>query len=99
MYGEIKIVGGIIPEEVKTTGIAFLDKEDLKTLNFDLLLVAGDNLGGEAFFTGNDSKRESFFTYVLHEAEALNIDTDKIVADRVVLVPNFTLEKYKKLRR
>jgi len=99
LYGEIKIVGGIIPEEVKTTGIAFLDKEDLKILDFDLILVADNNPGGEAFFTGNDSKRESFFTSVLHEAEELNIDTDKIIADRIILVPNFTLEKYKKLRR
>lgn len=99
MYGGVRIVGGIFPKEMKVTGIAVLDKEDLKTLNFDLILVVGDNAQGEAFFTGNDSKRESFFASVLHEAEQLNLNTDKIIADRIVLVPNFTLEKYKKLRR
>ncbi len=36
---------------------------------------------------------------ILKDAETLDIDEDKIVLDRTVTIPNFTLEKYKKLRR
>ena len=46
-------------------------------------------------FTG----RESGFVSALKEAAKLGIDTDKFVLDRTVLVPNFTVEKYQKLRR
>ena len=35
---------------------------------------------------------------ILKESETLGIDIDKVVIDRTVCVPNFTLEKYNKLR-
>ena len=81
------MIGGILPEAVTSIGVARLDREDLKDLEFDLILLVGDSPRGE-----------SFFASVLHEADALGIDKNKIISDRVVLVPNFTLEKYKKLR-
>ena len=65
----------------------------MKSVAFDLILVTGEDVN--VLRTG----KQSLFVAVLKEAAALGIDTEKIVLDRVVLVPNFTLEKYVRLRR
>lgn len=69
-----------------------LDRQDLKSMEFDLILVTGEDVNVLR------SGRQSLFVSVAKEADALGIDADKILLDRVVCVPFFTLEKYKKLR-
>ena len=61
-----------------------IDKKELVHLNYDMVLV-----------TGHDVE----IAPILAEAEALGLDTDKFVLDRTVLIPGFTLDKYKELRR
>ena len=82
-----------MPPGLKFNGIRTVDRNDLKFMPFDMILVTGRDV--DMLRSG----RQSLFVSVLKEAAELGIDTDKIVLDRVVCVPNFTLEKYKKLRR
>lgn len=42
---------------------------------------------------------QSNFVKILKEAKTLGVDENKIILDRVICVPNFTLEKYTRLRR
>ena len=72
-----------MPQGFYIDGIPTIAKEDLKNLDYDLILVTGQNIS---------------LVPILKEAESLGIDEDKIVLDSVVCVPNFTLEKYNKLR-
>ena len=83
LYGELNPVGAILPQGFYIDGIPIIAKEDLKNLDYDLILVAWQNAS---------------LVPILKEAESLGIDEDKIVLDSVVCVPNFTLEKYNKLR-
>ena len=93
LYGNINIVGAICPPGISFTKINTIDRQNLKSVAFDLILVTGEDVN--VLRTG----KQSLFVAVLKEAAALGIDTEKIVLDRVVLVPNFTLEKYVRLRR
>jgi len=61
-----------------------IDKKDLARLDYDLVLVTGHAVD---------------LAPILKEAEALGLDTNKFVLDRTVLIPGFTVEKYKELRR
>ncbi len=84
LYGNIEILGAIEPQGIIINEIKSISKDDLKNLEFDLILVAGQNAN---------------IPSVLKEIENFGIDADKIILDRTVCVPNFTLEKYNRLRR
>lgn len=84
LYGGVNVLGLIAPQGITFNGVKNISKEDLKNLDYDLILVAGQH---------------SLLVPILKDAETLDIDEDKIVLDRTVCIPLFTLEKYKKLRR
>ena len=84
LYGEVVILGLIAPQGITFNGIKNISKEDLKNIDYDLILVAGQNAS---------------LVPILQDAETLGIDEDKIILDRVACIPLFTLEKYNKLRR
>ena len=60
-----------------------IDKERLKDYDYDIIIVIGKNAS---------------LVSILNEAEKFRIDTDKVVLDRTICVPGFTIERYKKLR-
>ena len=63
--------------------VPFLDEKTLATVEYDIVIVGGVNVSMAA---------------VLKDAARLGLDKDKIVLDRTICVPGFTLEKYKQLR-
>ena len=60
-----------------------IDKRELVNFDYDLILVTGHVVD---------------LAPILKEAAELGLDTDKFVLDRTVLIPGFTIEKYKELR-
>ena len=92
LYGNLNTIGFISESDLSVIGVKRLAKEDLKNIDFDLILVTGEDTNVLV------TNAQSNFVKILKEAKSLSIDEDKIVLDRVVGVPNFTLEKYKKLR-
>lgn len=83
----VNILGMVppVPMEIDTLdGIPVIDKHDLSLMNYDLILVSGRNASLEP---------------ILREAAELKLEPDKIVLDRVICTPNFTFEKYSRLRR
>lgn len=83
LYDNIDLIGVITPPGITLDKIRNINKKDLKNLDYDLILVTGRNVS---------------LAPVLKEAKDLGLDENKIVLDRTICVPNFTLEKYKKLR-
>ena len=82
--GSVNIVGIVESVPMPINQLNTIDKKELVHLNYDMVLV-----------TGHDVE----IAPILAEAEALGLDTDKFVLDRTVLIPGFTLDKYKELRR
>lgn len=87
-YGTISVLGltNVPPStnmKSKSLGVV-IDKHDLRSLDYDIIIVSG---------------QDSSMTPVLNEAFALGLDIDKIVLDRTVCIPGFSMERYKKLRR
>ena len=62
----------------------FIDKNDLPKLDYDLLLVSGE---------------DASMVDVFKEAPALGIDPDKVILDRTICINNFSLERYQRLRK
>ena len=90
LYGNINILG-ITGSLKPNTALNFngtllpgIDKHQLQMLNCDLIVVVGQN---------------TTLKPILAEAKTLGTDTDKIVSDRLIMMPGFSLEKYKRLRR
>ena len=81
--GSVNIVGVVESVPMPINKLNTIDKRELVNLNFDLVLVTGHDVD---------------LAPILAEAAALGLDTDKFVLDRTVLIPGFTLEKYKALR-
>ena len=87
-YGSISVLGltNVPPAanmKNKSLGVV-IDKNDLKTLDYDIIIVSG---------------QDTSLKPVLDESFALNLDVDKIVLDRTVCIPGFSMERYRKLRR
>lgn len=82
--GTVKIVGVVESVPMPINKLNTIDKSELAKMNFDLVLVTGHDVD---------------LAPILAEAKALGLDTDKFVLDRTVLIPGFTLDKYKALRR
>ena len=83
LYGNINVLGAILPQGININGVKTINDQDLKSLDYDLILVSGHNAS---------------LVPIIKKAEELNIDIDKTVLDRTVCIPLFTLEKYNKLR-
>ena len=92
LYGTVNIIGGIPLAGSRINGIRNISKQDLQSLDFDLIVASVKDVS--VLFTN----AQSAFVSILKEAAALGIDTNKIVLDRVICIPNFTLEKYRRLR-
>lgn len=85
IYGQLNIIGYIAPPNTNINGLKNISKQDLKKLPYDLILVSGG--------------LNASLLPVLKESEILGIDAYKVVLDRTVCIPLFTLEKYNKLRK
>lgn len=87
-YGSISVLGLTnVPPSTNMKSGSFgvvIDKNDLAALDFDIIIVSG---------------QDTSMKPVLEEAPSLGIDPSKIVLDRTVCIPGFTLEKYNRLRR
>ena len=81
--GSVKILGVVESIPTPINQLHTIDKSEVAALDCDLILVTGHDVD---------------LAPILAEAEELGIDTDKIVLDRTVLIPGFTLERYKELR-
>jgi len=81
--GSVNIVGVVESVSMPINKLNTIDKHDLVNINYDLILVTGHDVN---------------LAPILAEAEELGLDADKFVLDRTVLIPGFTLEKYKELR-
>ena len=87
LCGNVYILGMTGSEKaasVSSGPIDFIDKHDLASLDFDLLLVSGENAS---------------IVDVLREAPTLGINPDKIILDRTVCIKNFSLECWRLLRQ
>ena len=87
-YGTISVLGltNVPPStnmKNKSLGVV-IDKHELRSLEYDIIIVSG---------------QDTSMTPVLNEAFTLGLDVDKIVLDRTVCIPGFSMERYKKLRR
>ena len=95
IYDDVNFLGIVMTnneDAIKSKESNIIEKKNLKNLDIDLVLFCEIE---EDFLISN---RESNFVSALKEASRFGIDADKFVLDRTVLVPNFTLEKYKQLR-
>lgn len=81
--GSVNIVGVVESVPMPINSLQSLDKSELANVDCDMILVTGHDVN---------------LAPIIAEAEALGVDTSKIVLDRTVLIPGFTLEKYKALR-
>ena len=78
--GSANIVGVVESVPMPINKLDTIDKRELVNVDHDLVLVTGHDVD---------------LAPILKEAEELGLDTDKFVLDRTVLIPGFTLEKYK----
>ena len=81
--GSVNIIGVVESVSMPINRLNTIDKHDLVNIDYDLVLVTGHDVN---------------LAPILAEAEELGLDADKFVLDRTVLIPGFTLEKYKELR-
>ena len=82
--GSVNIVGVVESVPMPINNLQSMDKRELANVDCDMILVTGHDVD---------------LAPILAEAADLGVDTDKIVLDRTVLIPGFTLDKYKALRR
>ena len=71
------------PIIINNTPLPLINKAEISSVNYDLIVVVGQN---------------SSLVPILKEAEELKINPDKVILDRTICVPGFTMERYKKLR-
>ncbi len=88
LYGSTGVIGltnvpPVVNMQNKVFGAA-IEKKELASTDFDLIIVTG---------------QDTSLPPVLKEAATLALDPDKIILDRTICIPGFTLEKYRRLRR
>ena len=93
---ETVVIGstGVYPlSKVDGFKIPFISVSDIKNLELDLVLVTGgsDDINGLA--------PDVHFANVLTELKSANIPESKILLDRVLCIPQFSFEKYEKLKK
>ena len=81
--GSVNIVGVVESVPMPINNLNSMDKRELANVDCDLILVTG---------------HEVDLAPIIAEMTALGVDTSKVVLDRTVLIPGFTLEKYQALR-
>mgnify|MGYP002624874316 CR=1 FL=1 len=88
LYGSTQVLGFTnVPESPYSKNKNFsssIPKNELASLKPDIIIVSG---------------ADASMPPVLDEARSLGLDLEKIILDRVVCIPGFTLEKYRRLRR
>ena len=62
--------------------LPIINKSELASIDYDLIVVIG---------------QDASLVPILKEADELKINPDKVILDRTVCVPGFTIERYKKL--
>ena len=87
-YGSTGVIGltnmpSVVNMQNKVFG-AKIEKKELASLDYDLIIVSG---------------QDTTLPPVLEEAATLGLDIEKIILDRTICIPGFTLEKYRRLRR
>ena len=82
--GSVNIVGIVESVPMPINQLNTINKRELVNIDFDMVLVTGHDVD---------------IAPILAEAETLGLNPDKFVLDRTVLIPGFTLDKYKALRR
>ena len=91
-YEMINIIGSIIDEnsldkeplKINDESLRTIAKEELSEFDYDIIIVTG---------------RDASLIPILNEAEILNIDPNKIVLDRTVCAPGFTMDCYRAIRK
>ena len=81
--GSVNIVGIVESVPMPINQLNTIDKRELVNIPHDMVLVTGHDVD---------------LAPILAEAQSLGLDADKFVLDRTVLIPGFTLDKYKALR-
>ena len=71
------------PIMINNKPIPVVRKENLFSINYDIIVVVG---------------QDASLVPILKEADQLKINPDKVILDRTICVPGFTVELYKKLR-
>ena len=91
---EMQVVGstGISTVNIGKPDVPFIATNELAKHEFDLILVTGGSVDI------NGPAPDVHFGDVLSELKRLNVPEDKIILDRVLCVPQFTFDKYKKLK-
>ena len=87
LYGKVQLLCFVASENIPAKNSPTINKNKLKKLQkwpYDLVLVTG---------------KDTDFEKVIEEAGAAGLKTNRFVPDHVILLPGFTLEKYKQLRR
>ena len=91
---ELQIIGstGISTINIGKPNVPFIATNELAKHEFDFVLVTGGSVDI------NGIAPDVHFGDVLAELKSLNVPEDKIILDRVLAIPNFTFDKYKKLK-
>lgn len=91
---EMQVIGstGISTINIGKPDVPFVATDDLAKHEFDLVLVTGGSVDI------NGPAPNVHFGDVLAELKRLDVPEDKIILDRVLCVPQFTFDKYKKLK-
>lgn len=92
---ELKVIAstGISTINIGKPDVPFIETNAIAEYEFDFILVTGGSVDI------NGSAPNVHFGDVLSELKQLNIPEDKIILDRVLCVPGFTFDKYKKLKK
>ncbi|SCY98065.1 hypothetical protein SAMN05720606_11482 [Paenibacillus polysaccharolyticus] len=85
LIGDIEIVGVTSNQAIyqKVDQIPFISKQDLRNIEFDLLIVAS----------------RKFFLEIQKEAVSLGMDHENVVNIKIFSLPNFNIDKYMHIQK
>ena len=83
-HGNLHIVGMVAPEGVTLSTIPKIEQEEMKKLKYDIVLIANETAS---------------LPQIIKKTAYLKIPLYKFVLARTACIPNFTVDKYKKLLR
>ena len=98
-YGNLNFLGIVqsdtpppIVFNASDKSLPIINKSNLSSLNYDVIVVIGGAVSFESIGKG------ASLVPILNEAKKLKINPDKIILDRTICIPGFSMERYKKLR-